>query len=109
MSTAGLRAADRDTPLGQRFAEWSEEHDAVDTALERTPESSAEERERLLDRFFELEHLILNTPNQEPAAILAKARTLRRIMELEGADQLAVMREIEAFLIAHTAATRSDA
>lgn len=97
------QVTDRSPPCGQQFGEWSKEHDAVDAALDRTPESSAEERDRLLDRFFELEHLILNTPGQEPAAILAKARTLRRMMELEQSAELPVMREIESFVNARTA------
>jgi hypothetical protein len=81
-----------------RFAAWSAERIELEAALDRTPEGSADLRERLLERAFELEQLILNTPCGGIEAIRAKVRILRLLMEMAQADELPAMREIEAFL-----------
>lgn len=66
MSVAGSRKPTGDPLSAPQFSRWSAERDAVDAALERTPERETEARDALLDRFFELEHLILQTPSDEP-------------------------------------------
>jgi hypothetical protein len=98
MATIGFGDEERLSSICRQFTEWSAERCAVEVALDATPESDPETRDRLLDRAVELENLILNTPGQALEAIRAKARTLRHLMEMARADELAVMREIETFV-----------
>lgn len=54
----------------------------------------------MLDRAFELERLILNTPSLELPALRSKADILVWLMEMEGADGLPAMRHIRDYLAA---------
>jgi hypothetical protein len=90
------------TPTNQTlhpFAAWLAERRLLEQALDRTPEETqAATRERLLDRTFELEGLILNTPSDELRAMRVKAAMLVWLLEMEGCDGLGAMRHIKAFL-----------
>lgn len=56
------------------------------------------EGEALLDRLYELERLIIETPSDDPLALKAKAAILLWCMEMEQADGLPAMRHIRDYL-----------
>jgi hypothetical protein len=84
-----------------RFEAWESERVELEGLIDRTPETEAPRRKRLLNRCFELETLIFATPCLELPAIRVKARLLLWLMGMEMADGdgLAVMREIHAYLM----------
>jgi hypothetical protein len=82
------------------FELWRAERLALEGELDRTPEAQDADgrRERLFDRVFELEHLILTTPSADLAAMQVKAATLVWLMEMDGSDGLPAMRQIQAYI-----------
>jgi len=82
-----------------QFDRWLAERQVLEAALDRTPEATHEEaRERLFDRIFDLEALILETACLDPPAIRAKARLVAWYMEMDEADGLVAMQHIQAYL-----------
>jgi hypothetical protein len=81
------------------FDAWLAERRQLEFALDRTPEDKDPAgRERLFDRVFELERLILTTHSNELAGIRAKAAMLVWLMEMDGSDGLAAMKHIRTYL-----------
>ncbi len=80
------------------FRAWAMERGELGETLARTPESEAQIRESLLDRSYQLERLIIETPSDELSAIRAKAAILLWHMDMERADGLPAMRHIRTFL-----------
>lgn len=83
--------------ISSGFRQWALERAELTAALEIAREETAE-RERLLDRFHELERLIIETPASEVDAMILKTDILLWYMEMERDDGLPAMRHIRAFL-----------
>jgi hypothetical protein len=102
-SGAAAASAGQNYSVGgdHRFEAWESERVELEGLIDRTPETEAPRRKRLLNRCFELETLIFATPCLELPAIRVKARLLLWLMGMEMADGdgLAVMREIHAYLM----------
>jgi hypothetical protein len=97
--TSGHPASELERSTGNVFEAWSAERRAIETALDDTLEEiDPDGRERLFDRAFALERLILTTPSVELSAMKAKAHLLLWLMEMERADGLPAMRHIHAYL-----------
>jgi hypothetical protein len=74
------------------------EHLRVREVLSGTPEAEEDKRNALLDRWAELEALVLETPCTSTPAIRAKARMLLLYMDMQGHEFLPAMREIHDFV-----------
>jgi|GEM_PF-3866717 len=83
--------------LWRQFDDWLAERADLHSALEVTPGTDVRAREKILDRYFEVEQLILNTPCIDRRAIRAKATLVLSYMEIERADGVQAMREIKAY------------
>ncbi|HEY2750059.1 hypothetical protein [Phenylobacterium sp.] len=70
------------------FAAWFAARDRIDEELRRTPEADEKQRDRLLDRSYELERLIFETESRELSAIRLKARLLLWLITAERPDGL---------------------
>jgi len=79
------------------FQQWALKRTELIAALDRTPEEGAE-RDRLLERLYELERLIVETPSVERSDVCMKADILLWYMEMEQADGFPAMRHIRAYL-----------
>jgi hypothetical protein len=91
-----MSALPESSPQGE-FQQWALERSELSAALERTPEDGAE-RNRLLNRLYELERLIVETPSAKSSDVCMKADILLWYMEMEQADGLPAMRHIRAYL-----------
>lgn len=81
------------------FDSWAMERRLLEYALSDAPEEThARARERILDRLFALERLILETECLDLAAVRVKADLVLWTMQMEEADTLSAMRHIHRFL-----------
>ena len=66
--------------------------------LDITPEEHEKARDRIFDRYVQIERLILRTRCLDLPAIKAKAGIILWLMEMEDADGLPAMRHIKAYI-----------
>ena len=81
-----------------QFDAWLAERDELDAMLDVTPEENEKARDKIYDRFFEIERLIIETACIELPAIQAKVGLLLWLMEMEQADGLPAMRHIKQYI-----------
>ena len=86
------------------FDFWSAEHERMCTLLDLTPEAEEDARNLLLDRGYELELMIVNTPSSTPSAVRAKAKILHWLMTMEQHEGAPAMRDIHDFVMRITLA-----
>jgi len=80
------------------FEAWLAERDQLDAMLDVTPEQNEKARDRIFDRYAQIERLIIRTPCLDLPAIKAKVRIILWLMDMEGADGLPAMRHIKAYI-----------
>ncbi len=80
-----------------QFDEWLAERAELQAILDVTPGSDERTREKIFDRYFTVEQLILNTPCLDLPAVRAKVAVVLSYMEMERADGLQAMRHIKAY------------
>ena len=92
------------TPTGRSltgqhpFDAWLAERDILAALLDVTPEENEKARNKIFDRYAQIERLILRTRSLELPAIKAKVGIILWLMEMEDADGLPAMRHIKAYI-----------
>ena len=89
--SAPAKAADQ-------FEAWIAERTAIQLALETATKDADADRDRLLNRSFELERRIVETPSAALPAIRAKVEILVWYMQMEQADGLPAMLHIRDYI-----------
>jgi hypothetical protein len=92
------RAETFDRLAADRFGVWNAERDLVLTRLESTPEALEEDRNRLIDRLFDLETLILSVRGGSLPAIQAKAKVLLYRLKEQHEEEAPAMEDIRRFV-----------
>lgn len=92
------RSVGEATAAGHCFETWLAERSELNAQLNVTPETNEKARDKIFDRCFQIERLIVTTPCFDLPAIRAKAGLLLWYMEMEQADGLPAMRQIKEYL-----------
>jgi hypothetical protein len=84
------------------FDVWWAEYQRLAVLIAVTPETDERACDRLFERSFRFERLILDTPSSTAPGVRAKAQFLVRLMEMEKHDGAAAMRDIHDFVLRAT-------